>query len=163
MPISIYPKLGFALLVVIALIAVPFAIVITLVLTGLFRRRVAQSMRATAGAPVESEIRQPLADGLQGEVTLERIDATAMRTETPQGMPILSKTRRRARHLAAISAGAAFVYPLVLAVVIILETGSAPKQYGIRNFALLFGLFFAVNATLWRWQRRWSSRSRSVF
>ena len=56
---SIYLELGFALLLVIALIAVPLAILITLVLIRLFRRRVAQSMRATAGTPAEPEIRQP--------------------------------------------------------------------------------------------------------
>src|SRR5262245_7019105 len=147
MPISIYPKFGVALLAVIALIAVPLAILITLVLIRRFRRRVAQSMRATAGTPAESEIRQPPAARPPGELTLERIDATGMRTETAYAMPLLGKMRRRARELAAIYAGAAFVYPLVLAVVIIRETGSAPKQHVILWFALFFGLSFTVNAT----------------
>jgi hypothetical protein len=50
-------ELGFALLLVIAVIAVPLAILITLVLIRLFRRRVAQSMRATAGTPAEPRMR----------------------------------------------------------------------------------------------------------
>src|SRR5438034_8912049 len=145
--ISIYLELGFALLLVIALIAVPLAILITLVLIRLFRRRVAQSMRATAGTPAEPEIRQPPAAWPPGELALERIDATGTRTETAHAMLLLGKMRRRARELAAIYAGAAFVYPLVLAVVIILETGSAPKQHVILWFALFFGLCFTVNAT----------------
>jgi hypothetical protein len=144
---SIYLELGFALLLVIALIAVPLAILITLILIRLFRRRVAQSMRATAGTPAEPEIRQPPPVGPPGELALERIDATGTRTETAHAIPLLGKMRRRARELAAIYAGAAFVYPLVLAVVIILGTGSAPKQHVILWFALFFGLCFAVNAT----------------
>ena len=145
--IDLYLKLGFALFLVIALISVPLAILITLVLIRLFRRRVAQSMRATASTPAEPEIRQPPPAGPPGELALERIDATGTRTETAHAMPLLGKMRRRARELAAIYAGAAFVYPLVLAVVIILGTGFAPKQHVILWFALFFGLCFAVNAT----------------
>ena len=144
---SIYLELGFALLLVSVLIAVPLAILITLVLTRLFRRRVAQSMLATGGTRAEPEIRQPPATGSPGELALERIDATGTRTETAHAMPLLGRMRRRARGLAVIYAGAALVYPLVLAVVIILGTGFAPKQPVLRNFALLFGLFFTVNAT----------------
>src|SRR5436190_6011166 len=145
--ISIYLELGFALLLVIALIAVPLAILITLVLIRLFRRRVAQSMRATAGTPVEPEIRQSPAAGPPGKLALERIDATGTRTEAAHAMPLLGNMRRRARELVAIYAEAAFVYPLVVAVVIILGTGFAHKQQVLRNFALLFGLVFTVNAT----------------
>jgi len=144
---SIYSDLGFALLLVSALIAVPLAIVITLVLIRLFRRRVAQSMRATAGTPVEPEILQSLAAGPPGELALEQIDATGTRSETATATPLLGKMRRRARELAAIYAEAAFVYPLVLAVVIIRGTGFAPKQHVILSFALFFGLCFIVNAT----------------
>jgi hypothetical protein len=144
---SIYLELGFALLLVIALIAVPLAILITLVLIRLFRRRVAQSMRATAGTPAEPEIRQPPAAGPPGELALERIDATGTRTETAHAIPLLGKIRPRARELAAIYAGAALVYPLVLAVVIILGIRFAPKQHVILLFALFFSLCFTVNAT----------------
>src|SRR5262249_32794900 len=144
---SIYLELGFQLVLVISLVAVPLAILITLVLIRLFRRRVAQSMRATAGTPAELEIRQPPAAGPPGQLALERIDATGMRTETAHAMPLLGKMRRRARELAAIYAGAAFVYPLVLAVMIILGTGFAPKHRVILWFALFFGLCFTVNAT----------------
>jgi hypothetical protein len=145
--IDLYLKLGFALFLVIALISVPLAILITLVLNRLFRHRVAQSMRATASTPAEPEMRQPPPAGPLGELALDRIDATGTRTETAHAMPLLGKMRRCARELAAIYAEAAFVYPLVLAVVIILETGSAPKQHVILWFALFFGLCFAVNAT----------------
>src|SRR5215471_16937176 len=106
---SIYSDLGFALLLVSALIAVPLAIVITLVLIRLFRRRVAQSMRATAGTPVEPEIRQSLAAGPPGELALEQIDATGTRSETATATPLLGKMHRRARELAAIYAEAAFI------------------------------------------------------
>jgi hypothetical protein len=145
--IDLYLELGFALLLISALIAVPLAIFITLVLICLFRHRVAQSMRATAGTPAELEIRQPPAAGPPGELALERIDAAGTRTETAHAMPLLGKMRRRARELAAIYAGAAFVYPLVLAVVIILGTGFARKQHAIPLFALVFGLYLTVNAT----------------
>jgi hypothetical protein len=145
--IDLYLELGFALLLVSALIAVPLAILITLVLICLFRHRVAQSMRATVGTPAEPEIRQPPAAGPPGELALERIDAAGARTETAYAMPLLGKMRRRARELAAIYAGAAFVYPLVLAVVIILGTGFTRKQPVIPLFALVFGLYFIVNAT----------------
>jgi hypothetical protein len=147
MPISTYMELGIALLLFSALIAVPLAILITLVLIRLFRRRVEQSMRATAGTPAEQEIHEPLGAGPPGELVLERIDATGTRTDTAHTMPLLGKVRRCARQLAVIYAGAALVYPFVLAVVIILGTGFAPKQPVIQNFALLFGLFFTVNAT----------------
>ena len=140
-------ELGFALLFVIALIAVPLAILITLVLIRLFRRRVAQSMRATAGTPSEPEIRQPPTTGPPGELAIQRIDATGTRTEAARAIPLLGKTRQRARELAAIYAGAALVYPLILAVMIILRTGFAPKQHVILLFALFFGLCFTVNAT----------------
>ena len=140
-------ELGFALLLAIALIAVPLAILITLVLIRLFRGRVAQSMRATAGTPAELEIRQPPTAGPPGELALERIDATGTRIERTHATPLLGKMRRRARELAAIYAGAAVVYPLVLAVVIIVGTGFAPNQHVILLFALVFALYFTVNAT----------------
>jgi hypothetical protein len=44
--------LGFALLALIALIALPLAILVALALMRRFRGRVARSMRAAAGAPV---------------------------------------------------------------------------------------------------------------
>jgi hypothetical protein len=139
--------LGSALLLVVTVIAVPLAIVITLVLIRLFRRQVAQSMRATAGTPAEQEIRQSPATGPPGDLALERIDATGTRTEAVRAIPLLGKTRRRARELAAIYAGAALVYPLVVAVAITLGTDFAPKQHVILLFALFFGLCFTVNAT----------------
>lgn len=139
-------ELGFALLLVITLIALPLASVLTLVFIRQFRRRVEQSMRAAANATTE-ERPPPLSGGLPGELAIEQIDATGRRAEAARAVPLIGEARRRSWELAAIYAEATLVYPLVIAPVIILAIDFAPEQHVLLKFALLFGLFFTVNAT----------------
>jgi hypothetical protein len=139
-------ELGFAFLLVIALIALPLASILTLVFIRRFRRRVEQSMRAAANATTV-EMPPPLSGGLPGELVIEQIDAAGRRAEAARAVPLLGETRRHSWELAAIYAGATLVYPLVLAPVIILGIDFAPEQHVLLKFALLFGLFFTENAT----------------
>ncbi len=140
------PTLGFALFLATALIVLPLAIIITLVLIHLFRRQVEHSMRATANTPA-AEVLAPLSGRLPVDLGIDRFDAMETKTEPVCMASLLTQARRHARKLAMIYAGATLVYPFVLAVVMILAIGFVPEQYVTLKFAILFGLLFVLNAT----------------
>jgi hypothetical protein len=139
--------LGFALLALIALIALPLAILVALALMRRFRGRVARSMRAAAGAPVPHKPdRSPVGRPL-GELVIERIEATRQRADAARAVPLLCTARRHARRLAVTYAAAACLLPLLIAVVFLVAGGFASKFVGIPPLALFLSLIFLEYAT----------------
>jgi hypothetical protein len=140
-------SLGLALLALIALIALPLTILITLALTRRFRGRVMKSMRTAAGTPVPPESdRSPLGRPL-GELVLELIEATQQRADAARAIPLLCAARQHARRLAVTYTAAACSLPLLIAVVYLVAGGFAAKFVGIPQLALFLGLIFLEHAT----------------
>jgi hypothetical protein len=139
-------SLGLALLALIALIALPLTILITLALTRRFRGRVMRSMRTAAGTPVPPESdRSPLGRPL-GELVIELIEATQQQADAARAIPLLCTARQHARRLAITYTAAACSLPLLIAVVY-LVAGVASKFVGILQVALFLGLIFLEHAT----------------
>ena len=130
----------------VALLALPCTIVITLMLIRLFPGRVARSMRATAAA-AQLEIHQHPTDSPKSELRIERIGATKELARAARVAPLVADTRRHAWHLAAIHAATAAVYPLLLAVALIIAIDFAPTQDVALKFALLYATFVLELAT----------------
>src|SRR5262245_36539465 len=139
--------LCFALLALIALIALPLTILVAVALMRRFRGRVERSMRAAAGAPVPPEsdplpVGQPL-----GELVIELIEVTRQRAGAARAVHLLCTARGHARRLAVTYAAAACLLPLLIAVVTLVIGGFASKFIGISQFALFLSLIFLTYAT----------------
>jgi hypothetical protein len=139
--------LGLAILALIALIALPLAILITLALIRQFRTRVRRSMRAAAGTAVSPEPDQPPLGRPTGELFIELIEATRQRANAARALPLICTARWHARRLAVLYAAAAFSLPLLIAVVNLVAGGFASKFAGITQVALFLGLIFLAYAT----------------
>jgi len=133
-------SLLFALAGLIALIALPVALVLTLGLNRLFRSRVGRSMRATGRAIVPPERHQPFVNGPHGELTIALIPATPAQAKDARGIPLLAKMRRQARRLAAIYAAAASLYSVLLAAAVFVAIDFSTTRAVILVFALLYSL-----------------------
>ena len=127
-----------------ALLALPCTIVITLALIRRFRGRVAHSMRATVASP-QPEPRKRLPGRPLGELQIERIDATRARARAARAVPLVADTRRRAWQLAAVHAAAAGLYPLLLAVAMMIRF--SPSNRVVLVLALLYATFVLELAT----------------
>jgi hypothetical protein len=127
---------GLLLAPVVALIALPIAIVIALALIRLFRSRVARSMRAASGAPQEPE--PSAGEGSKGALDIDLIETA----RTDEGLvPSLADARRQSREIAAIHAEAACIYPLVF----VLLWWTPPER--ILPMAALVGFFMVALGT----------------
>lgn len=133
----IWVELGFALLLAVALVALPIAFAIALALIRLFRWRVARSMQAAAGARQDSE--RLAGEGSRGALNIELIEPARAgeRFVSP-----LADARRQSRELAAIHAEAACVYPLVFVFL-----WWPPSDLEGLGLAILFGLFIVLLGT----------------
>ena len=137
----------FAFAVVSGLIALPFAIVLTLASIRRFRSQGGRSMRATGGAVVPTKIHQPLPNGPQGTLEIEPIAASPERAATARPVPLLTEARRQARRLGALYALAAAVSPLLLTAAVIVTMGFSSSRDVTLKVALLYSLYVLVLGT----------------
>jgi hypothetical protein len=142
-----FADLGAALLLVLVLIVLPIALLIALALVRLFRARVKQSMRATAGEAVNPETYQRPPDGPPGELGVAVLRVTRDNSRAARSTPLVSRLRARARGVALVYGGAACLQSLVLAAVLVASIQFAPTDNVSLKFALLFIGFFLVNAS----------------
>ena len=139
-------QFAFALVVMLALIALPLTIVVTAGLIRWFRRRVERSMRATALAtPPTTQRALPAA--APGELRLVAIEVSRAGARAGRTLALGAEIRRHGRRLAATYAVAAGAYPLLLAAAWIAATDFAPERDVALAFALFYGLLFIVFTT----------------
>ena len=142
-----FADLGVALLLVLVLIVLPIALLIALALVRLFRARVKQSMRATAGEAVNPETYQRPPNGPPGELEVAVLRVTRENSRAARSTPLVSRLRARARGVALVYGGAACLQSAVLATVLVASIQFAPTENVSLKFALLFFSFFLVNAS----------------
>ena len=138
---------GRALLLVLVLIVLPIALLIALALVRLFRARVKQSMRATAGEAVNPDTYQRPPDGPPGALEVAVLRVTRENSRAARSTPLVSRLRARARGVALVYGGAACLQSAVLATVLVASIQFAPTDNVSLKFALLFISFFLVNAS----------------
>ena len=105
-------------------------------------------MQKTSGITGTAELQEPhFASGpVFGKLEIKHIGATRERARAARAAPLIAEARRRERRLAAIYTAAACAHPLILAATIAITT-YVPGQHPVRQFALLYGLFFLQNGT----------------
>ena len=139
-------QFAFALLMTIALIALPLTIAVTAGVIRLFRRQVERSMRATA-LPVPPEAQRDPPGASRTGLQLEEIETSRARARATHALPLVAEIERRGRRLAATYAAAAGAYPLLLAAAWIAATESAPDRNVVLAFAPFYGLLLIVFST----------------
>jgi len=139
--------MGFGLVAIVALLALPVALVITLALIRLFRKSVGHSMQATAGASAKYEFQESLAaTGVaQGGLEIKAIVATRERARAARTTPLIAQARRREWGLAAVYAGATSIQPLILTAA--LTAAFSTSKYQIFHYVIFYGVFLLQNAT----------------
>lgn len=132
-------------------IGLPLAILIALALIRLFRRRVGRAMRSAAAGAVDTATGQaarPSPSTLpREELEIEWMRADGKLARTGSTPHVLADARRQANRLAAIYAGAACLFPFVLASVMItfINDGHFEKNKFFVH-ATVYGAFVLMNA-----------------
>ena len=88
-----FADLGGALLLVLVLIVLPIALLIALALVRLFRARVKQSMRATAGEAVNPDTYQRPPNGPPGALEVAVLRVTRENSRAARSTPLVSRLR----------------------------------------------------------------------
>jgi hypothetical protein len=139
--------MGFELVAIVALLALPVAFVITLALIRLFRKSVGHSMQATAGASTKSQFQECLAatSVTQGGLEIKAIVATRERARAARTAPLVAQARRREWGLAAVYAGATSIQPFILTAA--LTAAHSTSKYQIFHYIIFYGVLFLQNGT----------------
>ena len=150
-------SLGFTVLLISMVLALPVTIVLTLAVIRTFRNWVKRSMQETAdkhskknttGTLEISELVKPPPSGTApGELKIKQINVTSEETRVASAMPLVAAARRRERRLAVILSLAACVPPLILAAVMTVRSYKRSTHHQVSTFLLLYSLFFLVTAT----------------
>ena len=143
---DLWVELGLVLIAYMALLALPFAILVTLALIRWYRYRVARSMRATAGAAPPPDRSLPQ-DAAPGELRIERVAASSATANAARAMPLVATARHRLRRRALSYALAATSFPLVLAAAFIVSLDLAVERNLLLTYTLLLAFFLLVFAT----------------
>ena len=138
--------LGFALLSVICLVALPLAILVAVTLLRRFRGRVARSMRIAAGVPALPQSNQSPIGRPTGELTIELIEATRQRANEARAVPLLATIRQHKWRLTFTYAAATCSLPLVIAAVYFAEIPTS-SPWTLVQIGLFFCIFFLQFAT----------------
>lgn len=130
-------------------IGLPLAILIALALIRLFRRRVGRAMRSAAAGAVDTATGQA-ARPSPSTLPREELEIEWMRTDgkiarTGSTSDVLADARRQANRLAAIYAGAACLFPFVLAGVMITYGHFAKNEFFV--YATVYGAFVLMHAS----------------
>jgi hypothetical protein len=141
---DISAQLAPALMLIIALVALPCAILLTLLLIRWFRSRVARSMQATAATVVSETSRRSHVEPA-GALEIAWIEPTITRAAAARAVPVIARARRYAWRLAAIYAAATATYAFLLAtgIMLVFAPNWAPNWYSI----LAVGLLYVVRMT----------------
>ena len=152
--------LGFAVLLISMLLALPVTIAVTLAVIRTFRNWVERSMKKTARKPKEHPM-EDTADALEkselderhlsgtalGDLKIKQIDVTSEQTRVASVVPLVAAARRRERRLAVIFSLAACVHPLILAAVMTVSSYKPYPQDQVTTFLLIYSSFFLITAT----------------
>jgi hypothetical protein len=152
--------LGFAVLLISMLLALPVTIVVTLAVIRMFRNWVERSMKKTAPKPKEHSMQdtadalekseldeRPLSGTALGELKIKQIDVTSGQSRVASAVPLVAAARRRERRLAVIFSLAACVHPLILAAVMTVSSYRPYPRDQVSTFLLIYSSFFLVTAT----------------
>jgi hypothetical protein len=153
-------SLGFAVVLISMLLALPVTIILTLAVIRTFRRwvkrsmedtarrRVDRSMPDTADALERSElVERPTSSTALGELKIKQIDVTSEQTSVACAVPLVAAAGRRERRLAVIFSLAACVHPLILAAVLTVRSYKPDTQHQVITFLLPYSSFFLVTAS----------------
>jgi hypothetical protein len=149
--------LGFAVLLISMLLALPVTIILTLALIRTFRKWVERSMEETAdkhlnkniaGTLDSSElINRPTSRTALGELKIKQIDVTSGQSRVASAAPLVAAARWRERWLAVIFSLAACVHPLILAAVMTVSSYKPYPQDKVTTFLLIYISFFLLTIT----------------
>lgn len=152
-------SLGFVVVLISMLLALPVTIILTLAVIRTFRRWVKRSMEDTAPKRVDRSM-PDAADALErselverptgtalGELKIKQIDVTSEQTSVACAVPLVAAAGRRERRLAVIFSLAACVHPLILATVLTVRSYKPDTQHQVITFLLLYSSFFLITAS----------------
>jgi hypothetical protein len=153
-------SLGFAVLLISMLLALPVTVILTLAIIRTFRNWVKRSMEETAPKPSGPSMRdtadtlerselveRPLSGTALGNLDIKQIAVISEQTRFATAVPHVAALRQRERRLAAIFSFAACVHPLILAGVMTVSSYKPSTHHQVATFLLLYGSFFLVTAT----------------
>ena len=143
--LDLWFEIGVTLIVGVALLALPLAILVTLGLIRWYRARVARSMRATAG--VAPPVRLPQRATPPGRLTIERVVASGALAGQTRRAPLVSRARRSALRLATTYGAAAALFSLLMAAAFVISLNVEPQGRLLLTYTLLLGFFGLVFGT----------------
>lgn len=138
---------GSGLIVVAAFLVLPLTVLFTLTVVRLFRDRVDQSMRATAGGGPDAPPPVSAFDVIPGTINLEVLDVTHDMARISRQSRPLREAQLSAIGLAAISAAAASIPSLFLAVTWFSTNTDDLIGASLADSALSLGVIFLVFTT----------------
>ena len=135
-------ELPFALFAAVALAALPLAVLTALGLIWLFRRAVARSMAASAGAGEPLQPAPSRAGDSQGELEIDWVPASSMRpaASTLAALDRVHRARRRSVWLYVVATGSC---SLILTLLLMVRTGFSPVEAGMLKTTILILLSHA--------------------